>query len=99
VAVAVAAAGLRIRADAEIASISTFGADEDPAVADTAAALAEQLGASISPNGAGRADLIVVGSSPSRGEGRTGLSGLHRSQLNTALGSVLVVPHGKPLVL
>jgi hypothetical protein len=27
------------------------------------------------------------------------LSGLHRSQLNSALGSVLVVPYGKPLEL
>jgi nucleotide-binding universal stress UspA family protein len=100
VAVAVAAAGLRARTDAAIASIATFGRDDDPAVTDSATALAAKLGATvISANGAGRADLIVVGSSPARGQGRTGLSGLHRSQLNTALGSVLVVPAGKPLVL
>jgi nucleotide-binding universal stress UspA family protein len=99
VAVAVAAAGLRARADVAIASIAVFGAEEDPAVAQTASALAERLDAELSPNGVARADLIVVGSTPRTGEGRTGLSGLHRSQLNSALGSVLVVPYGKPLEL
>jgi nucleotide-binding universal stress UspA family protein len=97
VAVAVAAAGLRALEEAAIASIVVFGSEEDPAVTQTAEALAAKLGASVVGPGAGRADLIVVGSSPSRGEGRTGLSGLHRSQLNTALGSVLVVPAGTPL--
>jgi nucleotide-binding universal stress UspA family protein len=89
VAVAVAAAGLRARADAAIASIAVFGADTDPTVAQ----------ATLNGSGAARADLIVVGSSPGTGEGRTGLSGRHRSQLNTALGSVLVLPYGKPLGL
>jgi nucleotide-binding universal stress UspA family protein len=99
VAVAVAAAGLRVRDDAAIASIASFGPEDDPAVAQTVRDLADKLGASVVDGVAARADLIVVGSSPSRGEGRTGLSGLHRSQLNTVLGSVLVVPSGKPLVL
>jgi nucleotide-binding universal stress UspA family protein len=99
VAVAVAAAGLRARADATIASIRVFGADTDPAVAQAADTLAEKLGATLNGTGAARADLIVVGSSPGTGEGRTGLSGLHRSQLNSALGSVLVLPYGKPLRL
>jgi nucleotide-binding universal stress UspA family protein len=99
VAVAVAAAGLRARPDATIESIATFGPDGDTAVAETARALADKLGASLSPNGAGRADLIVVGSPASGGEGRTGVSGLHRSQLNSALGSVLVLPYGRPLAL
>jgi nucleotide-binding universal stress UspA family protein len=99
VAVAVAAAGLRVRSDATIGSIATFGAADDPAVAQTAQALAEKLGASVVDGASARADLIVVGSSPSRGQGRTGVSGLHRSQLNTALGSVLVIPAGKPLAL
>jgi nucleotide-binding universal stress UspA family protein len=99
VAVAVAAAGLRARADAAIASIAVFGGEEDAIVAQAASGLAEKLGAVLHPNGAARADLIVVGSSPGTGEGRTGLSGRHRSQLNTALGSVLVLPYGKPLGL
>jgi nucleotide-binding universal stress UspA family protein len=99
VAVAVAAAGLRVRSDAAIASIASFGPEDDPAVAQTVRDLADKLGASVVDGVAARADLIVVGSSPSRGEGRTGLSGLHRSQLNTVLGSVLVVPSGKPLAL
>ena len=99
VAVAVAAAGLRAQTDAKIESIVAFGPEEDAAVAETAQSLADKLGATLSPNGAGHADLIVVGSPPTGGEGRTGVSGLHRSLLNTALGSVLVLPYGKPVVL
>ncbi len=99
VAVAVAAAGLRASPDLSIASVAAFAADDDAAVAETARTLAEKLGASLSSNGAVRADLIVVGSPAAGGDGRTGVSGLHRSQLNSALGSVLVLPHGKPLAL
>jgi nucleotide-binding universal stress UspA family protein len=99
VAVAVAAAGLRARPDVKIESIAAFGPGDDEAVARTAQSLADSLGATVNPNGAGRADLIVVGSPPSGGQGRTGISGLHRSLLNTALGSVLVLPYGRPLVL
>jgi nucleotide-binding universal stress UspA family protein len=99
VAVAVAAAGLRARAEVKIESIAVFGPGDDAAVAETARSLADKLGATVNPNGAGRADLIVVGSPPSGGPGRTGVSGLQRSVLNSALGSVLVLPYGKPLVL
>jgi nucleotide-binding universal stress UspA family protein len=99
IAVAVAAAGLRASPDARIRSITAFTAGDDPAVAQTAESLADKLGASVNPNGGGRADLIVVGSPSSGGQGRTGVSGLQRSLLNSALGSVLVLPYGKPLVL
>jgi nucleotide-binding universal stress UspA family protein len=99
VAVAVAAAGLRARADAAIGTIAVFGAEDDPGVGEAARALAAQLGAEVNPNGAARADLIIVGSSLGSGAGRTGLSGLHRSQLNSSLGSVLVIPYGKTLEL
>jgi nucleotide-binding universal stress UspA family protein len=99
VAVAVAAAGLRARPEVKIESIAAFGPGDDAAVAETVRSLADKLGATVNPNGAGRADLIVVGSPPSGGPGRTGVSGLQRSVLNTALGSVLVLPYGKPLVL
>jgi nucleotide-binding universal stress UspA family protein len=97
VAVAVAAAGLRARTTVVIASVAAFG--DDPVVAQTVQALAARLGATVIDSPGARADLIVVGSSPARGEGRTGLSGLHRSQLNSALGSVLVLPAGKALSL
>jgi nucleotide-binding universal stress UspA family protein len=99
VAVGVAAAGLRAHPDAKIESIAAFGPGDDAAVAETAQSLADKLGATVSPNGAGRADLIVVGSPATGGQGRTGVSGLHRSLLNTALGSVLVLPYAKPLAL
>jgi nucleotide-binding universal stress UspA family protein len=99
IAVAVAAAGLRATPRSAIASIAVFDGEPDSAAGQSAQALAGKLGASMISPAEGQADLIVVGSSPSRGEGRTGISGLHRSQLNTVLGSVLVVPYGKPLLL
>ena len=98
VAVAVAAAGLRAGQVEPISSIAVF-AGEDPAAEQTAAALAERLGATVvSPDG-GRVDLIVVGSQPSSSGARTGLSGITRSMLNVAQGSVLVVHYGKRLSL
>lgn len=97
VAVGIAAAGLRVSPASEIASIAVVGSDEDPSAAQTAEALAQKLGATIVP-GAARADLIVVGSAPITAN-RTALSGRARSALNSAVGSVLVVPHGKALAL
>jgi nucleotide-binding universal stress UspA family protein len=97
VAVAVAAAGLRTADDAAIKSISVSSADGDTSAQQTADALAGKTGAEIVPGDDGPADLIVVGSADS--EGRIALSGLSRSQLNSALGSVLVVPQGKPVLL
>jgi nucleotide-binding universal stress UspA family protein len=97
VAIAVAAAGLRTEKDAAIDSIRVTAADADTAAAQTAQALAEKIGASFQNGDEGPADLIIVGSPGP--DGRVGLSGVTRSQLNSARGSVLVVPHGKPLSL
>jgi nucleotide-binding universal stress UspA family protein len=97
VAVAVAAAGLRTEADPTITSISVTSPDGDPAAQQTADALAENTGAEIVGSDDGPVDLIVVASHGA--DGRIGLSGLARSQLSHARGSVLVVPHGKPVLL
>jgi nucleotide-binding universal stress UspA family protein len=98
VAIAVAAAGLRTETDASIGAISVSAPNGDTAAAATAQALADKLGASV---GAPEhdADLIVVGSQASSPAGRIALSGLSRSQLSAAHGSVLVVAHGKPVAL
>lgn len=99
VAVAVAAAGLRASGADAIHAIAAFGGPDDGCAAQAAEALAQNLGASVVAPGGGHADLIVVGSPASSGEGRLGVSGLSRSQLNTALGSVLIVPYGKALTI
>jgi nucleotide-binding universal stress UspA family protein len=98
VAIAVAAAGLRTASDASIGSISVAASDGDSAAPQTADALAGKLGATVS-GGDGVGDLIVVGSQASSPAGRIALSGLSRSRLNSAHGSVLVVPHDKPVSL
>ena len=99
VAIAVAAAGLRSLGDAEIKSIAVSSANGDTAAAQTADALAAKLGASIVQFGAPEIDLIVVGSQPSASSRRITLSGSTRTMLNTARGSVLVVPSGDPVRL
>jgi nucleotide-binding universal stress UspA family protein len=96
-AIAVAAAGLRAATDSEVRSIAL--ADDDPAAAETADSLAENLGASIVALGNGPVDLIVAGSGPYAQPGRIALSGSTRSILNAAHGSVLIVPHEKPVLL
>lgn len=99
VAVAVAAAGLRAHEDSVISSIAVFASQDDASPGQTAEALAEKLGASVVSSNGARAELTVVGSPSSWGAGRTGLSGLSRSQLNTVLGSVLIVPYGQFVAL
>jgi nucleotide-binding universal stress UspA family protein len=93
VAVAVAAAGLRLHPDDRIATIASFGA------ADAAAAgLAESLGAQLvadTPD----ADLLVIGSDASAPPGRIRLGGAARARLNQRRGSVLVLPAGARAVL
>lgn len=95
VAVAVAAAGLRVRRDATLASIAVVGDGDDDAPARTAQRLAEMLGASVVDSGA-PADLVVVGSQANGTPGRIRLSGSARAALNAVRGSVLVVPCAAP---
>lgn len=97
IAVAVAAAGLRTEADGGIKSISVSAPDADTAAQQTAQALAATTGATITTADGGEVDLIVVGSSGGS-VGRIALSGSTRSKLDSARSSVLVVPHGKPVL-
>jgi nucleotide-binding universal stress UspA family protein len=100
VAIAVAPAGLRTRAtEAAIGSITVSRADQDPAAVATAKSLASMLSAEILDDGDPGADLIIVGSRASAPEGRIGLSGATRSELDSARNSVLVVPRGTPVSL
>jgi nucleotide-binding universal stress UspA family protein len=93
VAIAVAAAGLRTRSDAGIGTIAVAAAAGDTTASDSAKALAAKLGAEIVDLGP-PVDLIVVGSQPGGSSRRITLSGSTRTLLNTARGSVLVLPSG-----
>ncbi|MFZ0040348.1 MAG: universal stress protein [Solirubrobacteraceae bacterium] len=94
VAVGVAAAGLRIDQDA---AIKTIGASGDGAAGQTAEALAPALGAEV-VSGV-NADLILVDSRNGGPAGHVELDGATRARLDSARGSVLVLPGGSPLSL
>jgi nucleotide-binding universal stress UspA family protein len=95
VAIGVAAAGLRTRADETIQTISVAGNSNGAAHA-TAQALAQVLGAQIL-GGGGDADLIVVDSQSNAPEGKISLGGSTRAELDSARGSVIVLPRGAAL--
>jgi nucleotide-binding universal stress UspA family protein len=101
-AIAVAAAGLRTLDDG-IESIAVAGADGDGVPRESAEALAAKLGANIvdfgSQTTSNSIDLIVVGSQPNASSRRITLSGATRTLLNSARGSVLVLPSGASLRL
>jgi nucleotide-binding universal stress UspA family protein len=99
VAIAVAVAGLRSVGDAGIESIAVAASDGDTAAQESAQALADKLGAEIIELGPPTVDLIVVGSQPSASSRRITLSGATRTMLNSARGSVLVIPSGAPVRL
>ena len=100
VAIAIAAAGLRTRRDAAIDSIAVPESGPHNDVArQTAAALANRLGATVVESRAEPVDLIVVGSGPGAPEGRVVIGGDVRTELNNARSSVLVVPAGAPVEL
>ena len=95
VAVGVAAAGLRTRGDRKIQTISVAG-DSNGAAHATAESLAQALGAQVLEGG-GNADLILVDSQSNGPEGRISLGGSTRAQLDSARGSVIVLPRGAAL--
>ena len=100
VAVAVAAAGLRLRAQSAIETIAVpLAGPRNDAARQTAAALAQALDARVVGPGDGPVDLIVVGSQPGAPAGRIALGGAERSELARARSSVLVLPAQTPLAL
>jgi nucleotide-binding universal stress UspA family protein len=96
VAIGVAAAGLRTKADAAIKTLSVPDGSEDSAVRQTAQSLAAALGAEIVEGGSS-AELILVGSQSGAPEGQIALGGVTRARLDSARGSVIVLPRNTPL--
>ena len=102
VAVGVAAAGLRTRANAAIKLIAVPLAGPTNDVArDTARSIAEKLGATVvdAPSPSEPVDLIVIGSQPDAAPGHVAVGGNVRSELDNARASALVLPAGVPIVL
>lgn len=99
VAVAIAAAGLRTDSGQTIRAISVpiAGVVNDVA-RQTARALADKLGASISESPTDPVDLIVVGSQPGATSGHIVVGGDVRAELARARSSVLVLPAEVPLL-
>lgn len=95
VAIAVAAAGLRTDEGAAIKTVSVAG-EPGGAAATTAQSVVSALGGRLL-EGRSDADLILVDSRPSAPEGRMGLDGSTRAQLESARGSVMVLPRGVAL--
>jgi len=95
VAIGVAAAGLRINPDAAITTVSAAG-DPDGAAARSAQAAVAALSAQLIDGGRD-ADLILVDSRTGAPDGKVALDGATRSRLDSARGSVIVLPHGVPL--
>ncbi|MGA2014105.1 MAG: hypothetical protein ABSH51_26720 [Solirubrobacteraceae bacterium] len=94
VAIGVAAAGLRTGANPAITTISVAG-EPDGAAQQTAQSLAAALGVELTTGF--QADLIVVDSQTGAHDGRVALGGATRARLDSARGSVLVLPHNTPL--
>jgi nucleotide-binding universal stress UspA family protein len=99
IAVAVALAGLRTKADATITSIGISAPAGEDAAQQTADSLAGALGITITPRSPIHPDLIVVGSQSHAPVGEIALGGSTRVELDSAYGSsALVVPLGKPVL-
>jgi nucleotide-binding universal stress UspA family protein len=95
VAIGVAQAGLRTRGGGSIATISVAG-NANGSAHESAESLAGALGAELI-SGRGDADLILVDSQAGAPEGRIALGGAARNQLDSARGSVIVLPRGASL--
>lgn len=92
-AIAVAPAGLQAN---PVVSVSTVGViDEgDPSARETAASLAQALGAEVADYGAGPIDILVVGSRPEAPQGRVVLSAKSDYAVEAANYPVVVIPRG-----
>jgi nucleotide-binding universal stress UspA family protein len=98
VAVAIAPAGLRTKRDGSIKAIAVpIAGPHNDVARETAAGLAEKLGAEVVPP-SDAVDLIVVGSKPDAPAGHVVVGGDVRTELDNARSSVLVLPAGSPIV-
>ena len=94
VAIAVAAAGLRDRSNAELRTIALAGGEVDDAARETAERLAARAGTALAlPSQAGL-DLLVVGSRPGTPTGRVSVTAAAEYVVETTTASVLITARG-----
>lgn len=94
VAIGIAPAEMRYRADAPIVSIAAVSEDDDPSAATTAQALASKLGASIATRVSSEVGLVVIGSKPGTAPGAVRLSAAAQYLVEMVRCPVLVLARG-----
>ena len=94
VSVAIAAAGLRERSDAELRVIALAGGEVDDAARQTAERLATRTGTALALPSQEGLDLLVVGSRPGTPAGRVGVSSAAEYVVETTTANVLIVARG-----
>lgn len=94
VAIGIAPAEMRYRADAPIVSIAAVSEDDDPSASETAQALAKHFGSSIATKVGSDVGLVVVGSKPGTATGTVRLSAAAQYLVEMVRCPVLVLPRG-----
>jgi nucleotide-binding universal stress UspA family protein len=94
VSLAIAAAGLRNRADATLRTIALAGGEVDDAARTTAEQLASRAGTALALPSQEGVDLLVVGSRPGTPEGRVSVTAASEYVVETATSSVLILARG-----
>jgi len=94
VAVGIAPAEMRFRADAPVVSIAAVSEDDDASAAETAASLAAHFGSSLATRVGSDVGLIVVGSKPGTAPGTVRLSAAAQYLVEMVRCPVLVLRRG-----
>jgi nucleotide-binding universal stress UspA family protein len=97
VAVAVAPAGLHERGTLTVKTVGEIGEVGDRSAPETAASLAERLGAELAPRADAEVDLLVVGSQPFAAPGRVAVTAAAQYVIETSRTPVLALPRGTTL--
>jgi len=97
VAIGIAPAEMRYRADAPVLSIAAVSEDDDSSAAATAGTLAKHFGASLATRVSSEVGLIVVGSKPGTPEGSVRLSAAAQYLVEMVRCPVLALPRGGPI--
>lgn len=95
-AIAVAPAGLNSEPELTVGAVGVID-EGDPAARQTAESLAAALGATVAEHGAGKLDLLVVGSRKEAPEGKVVLSAASDYAVEAANYPVLVIPRATAL--
>jgi nucleotide-binding universal stress UspA family protein len=93
-AIAIAAAGLRNRSDAELRVIALAGGEVDDAARETAERLAARTGTPLALPSQEGLDLLVIGSRPGTPQGRVSVSSAAEYVVETTTANVLIVARG-----